>query len=264
MFIDTHCHLDAAEFNGQGAAAAERAAANGVHRVIIPAVSFDNFSSVAALGRFGGYALGIHPLFVPDAAEKDLEVLRQSVNQALADPHFVAVGEIGLDFFVPELTTPEMREKQTYFYREQCKIARDAGLPVLLHVRRSVDQILKTLRQITPKGGIAHAFNGSDQQAEMFIQLGFKLGFGGALTYTRALQIRRLATNLPLSAIVLETDSPDIPPNWLAAGQNSPEQLPRIAQVLAELRGISIEQLAQQTTRNAYEVLPRLIRNDSA
>jgi TatD DNase family protein len=258
MFIDTHCHLDAAEFNGEGEQVALRAAQVGVSRLIIPAVSRPNFADVAKLGRFGGYALGIHPLYVPQADEGDLIFLREQVNEAMSDPYFIAIGEIGLDFFVPELTSVEMREKQTYFYREQCKIARDAGLPVLLHVRRSVDQILKTLRQVKLIGGIAHAFNGSEQQALMLIQLGFKLGFGGALTYTRALQIRRMAMSLPLSAIVLETDAPDIPPNWVLAGQNSPDQLPKIAQVLADLRNISLEELAVQTTQNACAILPRL------
>ncbi|PRC93135.1 TatD family hydrolase [Solimicrobium silvestre] len=259
MWIDTHCHLDAPEFNGTGAQVALRAKQRGVRSIVVPAVCRANFASVANLGQFGGYALGIHPIFVPKAEEADLQFLRTSVERAMSDPHFVAIGEIGLDFFVAELCTPEMREKQAYFYREQLRIAKDFGLPVLLHVRRSVDQILKYLRQIGVPGGIAHAFNGSQQQADMLIKLGFKLGFGGAMTYTRALQIRRLASTLPLSSIVLETDAPDIPPNWLEAGQNSPEQLPQIAEVLAQLRGISLDELASATCANASAVLPRLL-----
>ncbi len=184
------------------------------------------------------------------------------------DPSLVAVGEIGLDFFVPGLDPG----RQRHFYVEQLKLARHHALPVILHVRRSADALLKGLRDARPTtgwSGIAHAFNGSEQQAQGFIDLGFKLGFGGALTFERALQLRRLAANLPMQAIVLETDAPDIPPQWLyrraeqrAAGQpqgvNEPGELPRIAQVLAQIRAVSLEAIAQATTANALVALPRL------
>jgi TatD DNase family protein len=258
MLIDTHCHLDAAEFNGEAARLAGVARDNGIGAIVIPAVCPGNFDQVTALGRYGGYALGIHPLYVTNAAESDVRVLRDRVEQAMADPQFVAIGEIGLDFFVPELCTPDMRERQTWFYREQLRIARDFGLPMLLHVRRSVDHILKGLRQFKLTGGIAHAFNGSTQQANRLIELGFRLGFGGAMTYTRALQIRRLATELPLQAIVLETDAPDILPSWLSGEPNSPAQLAQIAKTLAELRGLTVQEVADATTANALAVLPRL------
>jgi TatD DNase family protein len=153
-----------------------------------------------------------------------------------------------------------MREKQVFFFREQLKIARDFELPVLMHVRRSQDVVLKHARQIRPAGGIAHAFNGSFQQAQGYIELGFKLGFGGAMTFTRALQIRRLAAELPLDAIVLETDAPDISPSWIHPGRNSPDQIPRIGQVLAELRGLALAEVAAATTANARAVLPRIVR----
>lgn len=267
LLIDTHCHLDAAALQGQGMALAQEARLQGIGRIVIPAVCRDNFAEVASLGPAGGYALGIHPLYVPAASEDDLDFLRAAVGAALDDPFLVAVGEIGLDFFVPELCTPAMRDKQLHFYRQQLRIARDFDLPVLLHSRRSVDQILKGLREIRVPGGIAHAFNGSQQQAQILIKLGCKLGFGGAMTYTRALQIRRLATHLPLTALVLETDSPDIAPSWLASapGQpvipNTPRQLARIALTLAELRQISFSEVAEVTTANALAVLPRLQRD---
>lgn len=226
--------------------------------LVIPAVCVSNFDQVAELGVHGGYALGIHPLYVPTAHDDDLLHLRERVARAMADPRFVAIGEIGLDFFVPALCSPAMRERQTWFYREQLRIARDFDLPVLLHVRRSVDHILKSLRQIPVPGGIAHAFNGSAQQAAQLVGLGFCLGFGGAMTYTRALQIRRLASELPLQAIVLETDAPDIAPSWLHDVPNTPAQLARIAATLADLRGLTPEQIAAATTFNAQAVLPRL------
>jgi len=151
-----------------------------------------------------------------------------------------------------------MREKQEHFYSEQLKLAREFDLPVLLHVRRSQDIILKYLRRIAVPGGIAHAFNGSFQQAATFIGLGFKLGFGGAMTFPRSLQIRRLAAEVSLGAVVLETDAPDISPAWLHPQRNTPDQIPRIGQVLAELRGMDIADIAAATSANAHAVLPRL------
>jgi TatD DNase family protein len=180
------------------------------------------------------------------------------VAAAMDDPKLVAIGEIGLDYFLDFLCTPEMRIKQEHFYQAQLKIARDFGLPVLLHVRRSQDIILKHLRRISLPGGIAHAFNGSFQQAETFIALGFKLGIGGAMTFPRALQIRRLAATVPESALVLETDAPDISPVWLHPARNSPEQLPRIGAALAELRCMPVDEIARITTANAHAALPRL------
>ena len=220
----------------------------------------------------GSYALGIHPLFTPQAGPGDLQALDDELARRHADPRLVAVGEIGLDFFVPALLHPDALAKQHAFFRAQLKLANKHRLPVIVHVRRSADKLLKHLRELTPPGGwrgIAHAFNGSEQQAHEFIKLGFKLGFGGAVTYDAARQLRRLATTLPLSALVMETDAPDIPPQWLYTpaadraagkpqGRNEPAELPRIAQVVAELRGISAGELAQATTANALHALPKL------
>jgi TatD DNase family protein len=261
MWIDTHCHLDAHEFGADSLAVGQSAGRAGVSMIVIPAVERDNFSTVAALAAGStnaSYALGIHPIFVPQASDGDLAALRAQVETAMADRRFVAIGEIGLDYFIPMLCEPAMREKQMHFLREQLRIARDFDLPVLLHVRRSQDMVLKAVRQLRPRGGIAHAFNGSFQQAQAFIDLGFKLGFGGAMTFTRALQIRRLAATLSLDAIVLETDAPDISPAWLHPARNSPEQLPAIGAVLAELRGLPPEKVAKATSANALVAMPRL------
>ncbi len=271
MWIDTHAHLDAAEFNADRALVHQRTRAAGVGLCVVPAVAADNFNSVRTLAHAQGdaYALGIHPLFTPQATLTDLQTLDQALHTHHNDPRLVAVGEIGLDQFVPALVTPEAWAKQQSFYQAQLKLAQKHQLPVILHVRRSADALLKALRRTRVMGGIAHAFNGSMQQAQAFIDLGFKLGFGGALTFERALQLRRLATELPLSALVLETDAPDIAPHWLyttaeqraagqAQGRNEPAELPRIAQVLAELRGISLDELAAATSANARQALPRL------
>ena len=262
MWIDTHCHLDAHEFGDESLAVAGRAGELGVGMIVIPAVDRHNFAVVARLAADApnaSYALGIHPIYVPQAREDDLAALRVAVEAALSDPRFVAVGEIGLDYFIRMLCEPAMREKQEFFFREQLRIARDFELPVLMHVRRSQDQVLKHVRQIRPAGGIAHAFNGSFQQAQTFIDLGFKLGFGGAMTFTRALQIRRLAATLPLQAIVLETDAPDISPAWIHPGRNSPEYLPAIGTMLAELRAATLEEVRAATTANALAAMPRLV-----
>lgn len=271
MWIDTHCHLDAAEFDADRDAVREAARQAGVARCVIPAVQRSHWADVAQLAERHGdaYALGIHPLYVPHAHVADLLALDHALTQRRDDPRLVAVGEIGLDFFVPALCTPEMRERQWFFYTAQLKLAQQHGLPVILHVRRSADLLLKGLRQYPVASGIAHAFNGSTQQAQAFVDRGFALGFGGTLTYERSLQLRRLAIELPLSALVLETDAPDIPPQWLyqtaeqramgvAQGRNSPAELPRIAQGLAHLRGLSLNDLAAATTGNAQRVLPKL------
>jgi TatD DNase family protein len=275
VWIDTHCHLDAAEFAGDRAAMRARAAAAGVALCVLPAVGVANFAAVRELAhQFGdSYALGIHPLYVKQAADGDLDLLDAELALRKADPRLVAVGEIGLDYFVPELSESPLRERQEFFYREQLKLARKHGLPVILHVRRSADRLLKHLRELAPQGepwqGIGHAFNGSEQQASEFIKLGLKLGFGGAVTFERALQLRRLAADLPLPALVLETDAPDILPHWLyataeqraqgqAQGRNEPAELPQIAAVVAQLRGMPVEELAAASTANALAALPRL------
>lgn len=269
-WIDTHCHLDEFAVHG-GAAHADaeraRAARAGVVHCVLPAVDLANLQVVRAMAhRYGdSYALGIHPLYTPQARDDDPQALERMLERCLPDPRLVAVGEIGLDFFVPGLDAA----RQERFYRAQLQLARRFDLPVILHVRRSADRLLKGLRELPVRGGIAHAFNGSLQQARAFIAMGFKLGFGGAVTYERALQLRRLAAELPLDALVLETDAPDIPPHWLyvtaaerAAGaapaRNSPAELPRIAAVVAGLRGIEVGELARASRDNACAALPKL------
>lgn len=267
MWIDSHCHLDAPEFEADRADVVQAARAVGVTQLVIPAVAVAHFGAAQALAHAHGfgYALGIHPLYVEQAADDDLEHLAQALRRHRDDPHLVAVGEIGLDHFVPGLD----RQRQQRFYLAQLKLARDAGLPVILHVRRSADSLLAGLRRVPVAGGIAHAFNGSGVQAMQFVERGFKLGFGGTLSFDRSLQIRHLAATLPEQALVLETDAPDIPPVWLyrtaaqrmagqVSGRNAPAELPRIAESLAALRGWTLPQTAQITSANVRQALPRL------
>lgn len=250
MLIDTHLHLDAAAFDPDRQAVIDRARAAGVARFVIPAVHAGNFAQVQHLSASlsgSAFALGIHPLYVQQASADDIERLESQLAQGLA----CAVGEIGLDGFVPE-ADPALQER---YFTAQIKLAKKFDLPVILHTRHALDRVLKVLRQHKLRGGLSHAFNGSVQQAEQLIALGFKLGFGGAMSYSGSLRIRKLAAHLPLHALVLESDAPDIPPAWAPRERNEPANVARFAQELANLRGASLEQIVQATTRNAIEAL---------
>lgn len=257
MLIDTHCHLDAAEYDTDRDAVAERAHTAGVERIIVPAVAAFNFQSTVDCRRYAGIevAMGMHPMYVHVHEEEHLGQLEAGIREHRP----VAIGEIGLDRFQSCIDRPGVHDQdlqlQEFYFIEQLKLARHFELPVLLHIRRANDQVLKYLRRIRVPGGIAHAFNGSMQQAGEFIKLGFKLGFGGAFTYTRATNLRKLAVELPLESIVLETDGPDIPPEWIAKMRNEPAQIVRIAETLATIRHISAQEVAQITTENARQIL---------
>lgn len=251
-FIDSHCHLDASEFDADRDEVVARARSAGVSQWLVPAVTAATFAKTISMQqRYGAHiALGMHPIY--EAQHQDVHLTQ--LRQALALGNVIAVGEIGLDFYLPQLDSA----RQIFFFEAQLRLARDFDLPVVVHIRRSQDQVLKYLRKWRVKGGIAHAFNGSEQQAEEFIKLGFCLGFGGAMTYSGSQRIRRLAQSIPLEHIVLETDAPDIPPAWLAgppAQRNEPSQLPQIAETLAQLRQSSLLQIASQTSINMQRSL---------
>lgn len=260
--FDTHCHLDASEFDADRHEVVRAAQAQGIKGILIPAVQAQDFEKVRVLAHSfeqGAYAVGIHPMFVRHADQQDLEKLRGFLQSHRDDPRLVAIGEIGLDFFVPEISHGAERQRQIDFYQAQLDLAKQFGLPVILHVRRSQDELLKWLRRRPLIGGIAHAFNGSFQQARQFVDLGFSLGVGGAFTFERAQQIRRLVTQLPLNALVLETDSPDMAPAWLEKGsRNCPGEAAKIAENLAQLRGEAIDVVLRQTAESAFRAIPRL------
>jgi len=248
--IDTHCHLDVEEFAADRLEVLGRARRAGVTGQVIPAIHAAGWPALMGLCQeeAGLYpALGMHPIYLAQHRPEHVVELRGLIERERP----VAIGEIGLDYFVEALD----RDRQQQLFEAQLKVARDYQLPVLLHVRKAHDQVLAALRRIRVPGGIAHAFNGSMQQAQQYIDLGFKLGFGGTLTYDRALNIRRLATDLPLQAIVLETDAPDIPLASRRGERNSPEYLPEVAETLAQLRSVSVEEIAQATTANASALL---------
>jgi len=261
MLIDTHCHLDASEFDADRDQLWRDAQAQGVRAVVIPAVTQTTFQPImqwCAQHPQAGFALGWHPMYVAQAPEDALQQLQAVVASVLAGPQahqLLAIGEIGLDFYL----TRDNEAKQIALFEGQLQIAKQFELPVILHVRSAIDSILKYLRKHRVRGGIAHAFNGSMQQAAVFEQLGFKLGFGGAMTWPRALKIRQLAAELPLEQLVLETDAPDIPPVWIGhQGRNSPAQLKRIAEELCLIRGLETSQLIEMIGKNSTQVLPKL------
>lgn len=248
--IDTHCHIDVEEFAADRAAVLARSRQAGVTRLVVPAVMAGGWRHLLDLcRREPGLlpALGLHPVYLDRHRDADVEALADWV--AREQP--VAVGEIGLDYFVTGLD----RKRQQFLFEAQLGIARDADLPVILHVRKAHDQVLATLKRSRVRGGIAHAFNGSLQQAQQYIDLGFKLGFGGMLTYARSNKLRALARALPLEALVLETDAPDMTVAAHHGERNSPEYLPDCLQALAEVRDADPEAIALATSRNAERAL---------
>jgi TatD DNase family protein len=247
--VDTHCHLDVEAFDADRRQVLERSRQQGVRRMVVPAVDSAHWPGLIQLchlqqGLFP--ALGLHPVYLHAHKPGDISALETEIEKQRP----VAVGEIGLDYFARELD----REKQQALFEAQLEVARNAGLPVILHVRKAHDQVLSTLRRIRAKGGTAHAFNGSIQQAWQYIGMGFKLGFGGMLTYQRSTRIRRLAKELPVDALVLETDAPDMVVAAHRGERNSPEYLPHCLRALADVRDEDAEFLAHQTTLNACSV----------
>ncbi|MGB5178903.1 MAG: TatD family hydrolase [Gammaproteobacteria bacterium] len=248
--IDSHCHLDVSDFDADRQAVLRRARRNGVAGIVVPGIDAAGWDPLWQLccSEPGLYpAFGLHPVFLPQHTARDLVVL-----QALVQRHPpVAIGEIGLDYFVEGLD----REDQQTLFESQLAIARDAGLPVILHVRKSHDQVLATLKRVRVCGGICHAFNGSQQQASLYLDLGFRFGFGGMLTFERSTRLRTLAKALPLESLVLETDAPDMTVAQHQGERNSPEYLPYCLAALAEVRDESAQEIARVTTANAREVL---------
>jgi TatD DNase family protein len=247
--IDSHCHIDVHEFDPDREHVITRSRLAGVTRLIVPAVDAAGWDNLLTLCNtvHGLYpTLGLHPIYLDNHRDEHIDELKTRI----ANKRPIAIGEIGLDYFISELD----RTRQQSIFETQLRIARDADLPVILHTRKSHDPVLATLRRIRVRGGIAHAFNGSPQQAQQFIDLGFLLGFGGTITYSRANRIRSLARNVPIEAIALETDAPDIPLSTHRGERNSPEYLPECLCELALLRDAKPEDLAQQTTANVMRV----------
>ncbi len=247
--IDTHCHLDDALLHHDLEVRLARARTDGVTTFLVPAVCRDQWSLQADVvarhpGVFGAY--GMHPCYIERHETSHVDTL----ERALHDYHAIAVGEIGLDFFI----TPHDEQAQIQLLDAQLAVAKNLDLPVILHARKSHDLLLKSLRRAQVRGGIVHAFSGSLQQAQYFVDLGFLIGFGGGVTYDRANKLHTILSALSLDAIALETDAPDIPPCFARDVPNTPEHLRRIAEIVATRKGVPLAELAATTTRRVREV----------
>lgn len=249
--IDTHCHIDLEAFATDRQQVIDRAFKAGVQDLVVPGVTAKRWKVLTGLAEQNPhlhFALGLHPYFIDQHSEPDLKELERLLEQE----HVVAVGEIGLDYYDGSLD----RDRQLFFFEEQVELASRFELPIIVHARKSHDDIIQVLKKnMFTQGGIMHAFNGSLQQAHVFIDMGFKLGFGGMLTYQHSSKLRKLARDLPATGIVLETDAPDMTVASHRGERNSPEYLPEILASLAEVRQQNSDELAEQTTNNANEVL---------
>ena len=254
QLIDSHTHLDFPDFDADRPQVLARSRALGVEKMVVLGVYQSNCQRLWDLVQTDSQlyaAFGLHPVYLDDHRPEHVIELGQWLSRLAQHPQVCAVGEIGLDYFLPELD----RDGQQQLFEAQLQLAADFQLPALLHVRRSHAQVIATLKRIRLKrGGIIHAFAGSREEAREYIKLGLKLGLGGAATWPQALRLRKVMVDLPLEAIVLETDSPDMAPAMYPNQRNSPEHLPDICQALAEVVGVSPERLAEATTANACEV----------
>ncbi len=255
MLIDSHCHLDAPEFDADRGAVLARARAAGVVAQIVPAVAASGFAALAQLARdepdvFPGY--GLHPMYLAEHRPEHLN----EVRGYLRDGRAVAVGECGLDFFVPGLDPARQRE----YFVAQVRLAREFELPLVLHARRAVDEVIATLRRIGGLSGVVHSFSGSEEQARQLWKLGFSLGIGGPVTYERANRLRRIVAEMPIEHLLLETDAPDQPDAFHRGARNEPALLPVVLHTVAELRGVSPEDVARQTGDNAVRLFGASLR----
>jgi TatD DNase family protein len=247
--IDTHCHIDVEAFDADRIEVLKECQKVGITRIVVPGIEAKTWEHLKnTCANFSGLspAYGLHPVFVDRHTDDDLIKLETQLQTEKP----VAVGEIGLDFYIDS-----DRDRQQNLFEAQLKLAQSAALPVILHVRKAHDAVLSMLQRIPVNGGICHAFNGSMDQAHRYIDLGFKLGFGGMLTYERSHKLHRLAQQLPIESIVLETDAPDMTGSSHHGQRNSPEYLPECLTALAQLRNENVTSIAEQTTVNANAVL---------
>lgn len=254
QLIDTHTHLDFPDFDADRPQLLARSRALGVEKMVVLGVYQSNWQRVWDLVQTDSQlyaAFGLHPVYLNEHRPEHVVELGQWLSRLAGHRQVCAVGEIGLDYFLPELD----REGQQQLFEAQLQLAADFALPALLHVRRSHAQVIATLKRFKlQRGGIVHAFAGSREEAREYIKLGFKLGLGGAATWPQALRMRKVIVDLPLDAIVLETDSPDMAPAMYPNQRNSPQHLPDICRALAEVMGISPDALASASTTNACEL----------
>ncbi len=246
MLIDSHAHLDAAEFDADRDAVIARARAAGVAAQVIPAIALAGFAKLrdlCAAQRGLHPAYGLHPMYLAEHRPHHLDALREWIERERP----VAVGECGLDFFVEGLDHESQRE----YLRCQLELAREFDLPLILHARKAVDETIATIRRIGPLRGVVHSFSGSEEPARQLWKLGFCIGIGGPVTYERAHRLRGIVASMPIEFLLLETDAPDQPLHGHQGARNEPSLLVEVCAHIASLRGTTSEEIAAATTRNA-------------
>lgn len=246
QLTDSHAHLDDDSFAKDRMEVIERARQAGVENIVVPAIHRDSWDAIAALQhehQSVHAAYGMHPMFLNQHRPEHLDQLPEWIENHPA----AAVGEIGLDFFVDGLDP----EKQRFYFHRQLLVARDLNLPVIVHARRAVDEVIATLRRIGGLTGVVHSFSGSEQQAEQLWKAGFLIGLGGPITYERAQRLRRIVASMPLEYLLLETDAPDQPGAVHRGERNEPAFLVNVLETVAALRQTSPGDIAAATTENA-------------
>jgi TatD DNase family protein len=249
QLVDSHCHLDASEFDADRDAVIARARAAGVKSQVVPAIDAAGWPKLRDIcADDGGLhpAYGLHPMYLSAHREEHLHSLEEWIGREKP----VAVGECGLDYFVEGLD----HDAQQHYFEAQLAMARDAGLPVVVHARRAVDAVIAAIRRHGPVRGVVHSFGGSAEQARQLHDLGFLVGLGGPVTYARANRLRKLAATLPIEQLLLETDAPDQPDAHIRGQRNEPARLVTVLAVIAELRGEDPAHIAAATTRNARQL----------
>lgn len=246
MLVDSHCHLDAGEFDPDREAVIRRARAAGVARQVVPAThaaAWPKLREVCAAATGLHPAYGLHPMFLERHRPDDLRDLREWIERERP----AAVGECGLDYYVEDLD----RDAQQHYFEDQLRLARDFDLPVIVHARRAVDAVVAAIRGIGGLRGVVHSFSGSEQQARQLWKLEFMIGLGGPLTYERAKRLRRIVARMPLEHLLLETDAPDQPDAEIRGRRNEPARLRRVLDTVAALRDEAPDAIAAATTANA-------------
>jgi TatD DNase family protein len=255
QLVDTHCHLDVPEFDADRDDVVRRARAAGVTRQIVPAIEAATWPGLRDAcaqddGLFPAY--GLHPLLIASHREEHLRALREWIERERP----VAVGECGLDYYIDGLD----RDVQATYFDGQLEIARDYDLPLVVHARRAVDAVMASIKRVGKLRGVIHSFAGSEEQARQLADLGFLIGIGGPVTYERANRVRRVAANIPLDTLLLETDAPDQPDCAHRGQRNEPARMLRVLETVATLRNEDPDTIARATTRNAERLfgLPAL------
>lgn len=246
MLVDSHCHLDAAEFDADRPAVVSRAHAAGVSQQVVPAVDAAHWPKLRNVcgtdaGLFPAY--GLHPMYLREHQPAHLDELRDWIDRERP----VAVGECGLDFFVEGLDADAQRS----YFEGQLQLAREFDLPVIVHARRAVDAVIATVKRVGKLRGVVHSYSGSAEQARQLFDLGFLIGLGGPVTYERANRLRQLAASVPLESLLLETDAPDQPDARHRGERNEPARLPFVCETIAALRGAGPDEIASATAGNA-------------